>query len=32
MTTLMAQMEEKAHQVMETLMVNKTIEDRVVAP
>jgi hypothetical protein len=32
MTTLMAQMEGKAHQLMETPMVNKTIEDRVVAP
>jgi hypothetical protein len=32
MMTLMAQMEEKAHQPMATPMVNKTIEDRVVAP
>jgi hypothetical protein len=32
MTTLMAQMEGKAHQLMETLMVNKTTGDRVEAP
>jgi hypothetical protein len=32
MMTLTAQMEGKAHQLMATPMVNKTIEDRVVAP